>query len=167
MASYQEKGDEKAVTSSLPDHHVEKGIFSQESDLTSQDADEAWVFLSTHPHAEEILAQGQAILDDKKSYDRLVRKIDLTVCPLLAAVYFLQFLDKTTLGYTAIMGLRTDTHLKGQDYSNLSMLFYIGTCTRGSNCANVDSSMIRLPCNGVSDAIPLAEDSSVVPLLVN
>ena len=24
------------------------------------------------------------------------------------------------------MGLRTDTHLKGQDYSNVSMMFYVG-----------------------------------------
>jgi MFS transporter, ACS family, allantoate permease len=34
--------------------------------------------------------------------------------------------DKTTLGYAAIMGLRKDTHLVGQDYSNVSMMFYIG-----------------------------------------
>ncbi len=34
--------------------------------------------------------------------------------------------DKTTISYTAVMGLRTDTHLKGQDYSNVSMMFYVG-----------------------------------------
>ena len=66
-------------------------------------------------------------LDDPKQLRKLIRKIDLTIAPLLAAVYFLQFLDKTTLSYTAVMGIRDDTHLKGQDYSNLSMLFYIGT----------------------------------------
>lgn len=55
---------------------------------------------------------------------KLERKFDRTVAPLLAAVYFLQFLDKTTLSYTAIMEIRTDTHLKGQNYSDLSMLFY-------------------------------------------
>ncbi|KAF2148299.1 MFS transporter [Myriangium duriaei CBS 260.36] len=107
MASIDEKHDEKAGASAF-------------------EADEAYVFLSTHPNAEEILAEGHAILNDPKSYARLLRKIDFTICPLLACVYFLQFLDKTTLSYTAIMGLRTDTHLKGQDYSNLSMLFYIG-----------------------------------------
>ena len=31
-----------------------------------------------------------------------------------------------TISYTAIMGLRTDTHLHGQDYSNVSMMFYVG-----------------------------------------
>ena len=31
-----------------------------------------------------------------------------------------------TISYTAIMGLRKDTHLVGQDYSNVSMMFYVG-----------------------------------------
>lgn len=93
---------------------------------TLQDADEALSFLENHPRAAEIAEEGNAILEDPKQLKKLVRKIDLTIAPLLACVYFLQFLDKTTLSYTAVMGIRKDTHLKGQDYSNLSMLFYIG-----------------------------------------
>ena len=91
-----------------------------------KDADEALSFLENHPHSAEIGEEGLAILEDPVRLKRLVRKIDFTIAPLLAAVYFLQFLDKTTLSYTAVMGIRTDTHLEGQDYSNLSMLFYIG-----------------------------------------
>ncbi|KAL8792205.1 MAG: hypothetical protein Q9195_005227 [Heterodermia aff. obscurata] len=90
-----------------------------------KDADEALSFLENHPQSAQIGEEGLAILEDPVRLNRLVRKIDLTIAPLLAAVYFLQFLDKTTLSYTAVMGIRTDTHLKGQDYSNLSMLFYI------------------------------------------
>lgn len=90
------------------------------------DADEALTFLTTHPRAAEVTAQGSAILEDPQQLKILLRKIDFTIAPLLASVYFLQFLDKTTLSYTAVMGIRTDTHLVGQDYSNLSMLFYIG-----------------------------------------
>lgn len=93
---------------------------------TLKDADEALSFLENHPRAAEIAEEGNAILEDPKQLKKLVRKIDLTIAPLLACVYFLQFLDKTTLSYTAVMGIRKDTHLKGQDYSNLSMLFYIG-----------------------------------------
>jgi ACS family allantoate permease-like MFS transporter len=93
------------------------------------DADEALNFLENHPRAAEIAEEGAAILADPVRYKKLVRKIDLTIAPLLAAVYFLQFLDKTTLSYTAVMGIRTDTHLVGQDYSNLSMLFYVGIAT--------------------------------------
>ena len=91
-----------------------------------KDADEALSFLEKHPQAALIGEEGLEILEDPVRRKRLVRKIDFTIAPLLAAVYFLQFLDKTTLSYTAVMGIRTDTHLKGQDYSNLSMLFYIG-----------------------------------------
>ena len=98
---------------------------------TLRDADEALSFLKNHPHAAQIAEEGNAILEDPKQLKRLVRKIDLTIAPLLACVYFLQFLDKTTLSYTAVMGIRTDTHLKGQDYSNLSMLFYIGEESAG------------------------------------
>ena len=113
-----------------------------------EDADEALSFLENHPRSLEIAEAGSAILEDPVQLKRLVRKIDLTIAPLLAAVYFLQFLDKTTLSYTAVMGIRTDTHLKGQDYSDLSMLFYVGmqelpagvsalrkaNCVKGKNC---------------------------------
>ena len=102
---------------------AENGIVTIES---LQDADEALSFLENHPRSSEIAETGSALLKDPVQLKKLVKKIDLTIAPLLAAVYFLQFLDKTTLSYTAIMGIRTDTHLKGQDYSDLSMLFYIG-----------------------------------------
>jgi ACS family allantoate permease-like MFS transporter len=94
--------------------------------LNLVDADEALAFLTNHPRAADVALEGNAILDDPAQLKKLIRKIDFTIAPLLAAVYFLQFLDKTTLSYTAVMGIRTDTHLVGQDYSDLSMLFYIG-----------------------------------------
>ena len=100
-----------------------EGIVTVES---LKDADEALNFLENHPRASELAKEANAILEDPVRLKGLVRKIDLTIVPLLAAVYFLQFLDKTTLSYTAVMGIREDTHLVGQDYSDLSMLFYIG-----------------------------------------
>jgi hypothetical protein len=89
-------------------------------------ADEALEFLTNHPRAIDIAIEGNTIVEDPVQLRRLVRKIDLTIAPLLASVYFLQYLDKTTLSYAAVMGIRKDTHLIGQDYSDLSMLFYIG-----------------------------------------
>ena len=88
------------------------------------DADEAREFLISKI---ELVPEANAILEDSQQLRKLIRKIDLTMTPLLAAVYFLQFLDKTTLQYTAVMGIREDTHLKGQDYSVVSLLFYLGT----------------------------------------
>ncbi|KAL6355617.1 hypothetical protein LRP88_11220 [Fusarium phalaenopsidis] len=77
--------------------------------------------------------------DEKK----LVRKIDLRLMPLLIVSYGLQYLDKTSLAYSAILGLReelvrdapfaqmsypvdTMKHLKGQQLSWASSIFYIG-----------------------------------------
>jgi len=45
---------------------------------------------------------------------------------ILCIVYGLNYLDKTTLSYASIMGLRTHIHLKGQQYSWLSSMFYFG-----------------------------------------
>ena len=92
---------------------------------TLEDADEALAFLENHPNKALIAEEGLAILEDPKRLKKLVRKIDFTITPLIAAVYFMQFLDKTTLNYTSVMGIRKDTHLVGQDYSDLSMLFYV------------------------------------------
>jgi MFS family permease len=64
--------------------------------------------------------------------------------PLLVVSYMLQFFDKTTLGYTAILGIQADTvglppyltrhnthwhqlqHLTGPEYSWVSSMFYFG-----------------------------------------
>ncbi|KAK0670130.1 major facilitator superfamily domain-containing protein [Cercophora samala] len=45
------------------------------------------------------------------------RRIDLTILPLLVWVYFLQILDKTVLGFSAIFGLPEDLGLHGNQYS--------------------------------------------------
>lgn len=48
---------------------------------------------------------------------KIRRKTDLYILPILIWVYFLQVMDKTTLGYGAVFGLETDTHLTGSQYS--------------------------------------------------
>ena len=47
----------------------------------------------------------------------ICRKTDRTILVVLIWVYFLQILDKTVLGYGATFGLKTDTHLTGNQYS--------------------------------------------------
>ncbi|KAK4173018.1 major facilitator superfamily domain-containing protein [Triangularia setosa] len=55
---------------------------------------------------------------DTNVVNRAVRRaIDLTILPLLVWVYFLQILDKTVLGFSAIFGLPDDLHLHGNQYS--------------------------------------------------
>ncbi|KAJ7276282.1 MFS general substrate transporter [Mycena haematopus] len=58
-----------------------------------------------------------------EAYNRkLRRKLDLLIIPLCAAVYFTQFLDKTSLNYASIMGLP----IVGQRYNLVSAAFYFG-----------------------------------------
>ncbi|KAL3464723.1 major facilitator superfamily domain-containing protein [Aspergillus heterothallicus] len=57
---------------------------------------------------------------------RVLLKIDLVVMPLIVVAMTLAFLDKNALAYAAIFGLRTDTHLVGQQYSWLGSIFYFG-----------------------------------------
>ncbi|TNY23534.1 permease of the major facilitator superfamily [Rhodotorula diobovata] len=56
---------------------------------------------------------------------RILRKIDCNIMPLLCFVYLIQFLDKTSLSYASIMGLREDNDLSLSEYSWLSSIFYL------------------------------------------
>ncbi|KAI9687267.1 MAG: hypothetical protein M1822_002310 [Bathelium mastoideum] len=57
---------------------------------------------------------------------RLVRRIDWMILPYLAVCYAFFYIDKTTLSYAAIFGIKTDLKLKGTDYNWLSSIFYFG-----------------------------------------
>ena len=101
--------------------HLEDALATLNID--PKDADEAFAFLRDHPNADDVTQEAISILADEGKRKALLRKIDWAILPCMIATYFLQFLDKTTIGYTAVMGLRTDTHLKGQDYANVAMIF--------------------------------------------
>ncbi|SPC65437.1 probable DAL5 - Allantoate and ureidosuccinate permease [Ustilago sp. UG-2017b] len=53
---------------------------------------------------------------------RVLRKIDLYLMPLKCLAVLLQFLDKTSLNYASLLGLKKDTHLHGQQYSWLAFM---------------------------------------------
>ncbi|KAG7834790.1 hypothetical protein KL943_003174 [Ogataea angusta] len=74
----------------------------------------------SYDNAPEILAE------ELKLNKRVVTKIDLVVLPFLVCTVFLQLLDKNSLSYAAIYGLKTDNNLKGQEYSWLATIFYLG-----------------------------------------
>jgi hypothetical protein len=101
--------------------HLEDALASLNID--PKDADEAFAFLRDHPNADGVTQEAISILADEGKRKQLLRKIDWAILPCMIATYFLQFLDKTTIGYTAVMGLRDDTHLKGQQYSDVAMIF--------------------------------------------
>ncbi|KIY44856.1 MFS general substrate transporter [Fistulina hepatica ATCC 64428] len=57
---------------------------------------------------------------------KLVRTVDWRILPLLGICYAFYYIDKTTLSYAAIFGIKTDLHFVGQEYSWLSSIFYFG-----------------------------------------
>ncbi|KEF59415.1 uncharacterized protein A1O9_04259 [Exophiala aquamarina CBS 119918] len=63
---------------------------------------------------------------DPDEEKKLIRKIDLIILPLIAVNYAFFYIDKTTLSYAAIFGIREDLGLHGTQYSWLSSLFYFG-----------------------------------------
>ncbi|KAL2817901.1 putative MFS allantoate transporter [Aspergillus cavernicola] len=73
---------------------------------------------------------------------RILRKIDMCLIPLLFFSYLFQYLDKQAMNYSAILGLRTDMHLVGQDYSWATSLFYFGYLSASGIVAVL---IIRLP----------------------
>ncbi|GMM42478.1 allantoate permease [Hanseniaspora uvarum] len=88
------------------------------------------------PRGEEVVLTGD--VDDAMKYadeirdfeftpeeeKKLVRKLDLCLLPIMGLSYSLQFLDKTSIGSAAILGLRTDLKMVGKDYSTASSMFY-------------------------------------------
>ncbi|KAE8358711.1 MFS allantoate transporter [Aspergillus caelatus] len=63
---------------------------------------------------------------DSDEEKRLIRKLDMRILPLLGICYFFYYVDKTTLSYAAIFGIKESLHLDGQEYSWLSSIFYFG-----------------------------------------
>ncbi|KAI0144018.1 major facilitator superfamily transporter allantoate [Hypoxylon sp. NC0597] len=103
------------VEKAVEDSYDAAGISSISKHVDGNDPDEALK-----------LVAGEVIVltpDDEK---KLLRKIDRHLMPLLCIVYGLNYLDKTTLSYASIMGIKTDLNLEGQDYSWIASVFYFG-----------------------------------------
>jgi hypothetical protein len=102
-------------------HDTEQAVMDvQDGDLKQheiRDLDPAVQFMN----AEEI----EYTPDEAK---KVLSKIDRFLMPLLCWVYLIQFADKTSLNYAALMGIREDTHLAthSQQYSWVSSIFYAG-----------------------------------------
>lgn len=99
------------------DHNLSEKEEGLRVHLTEADGDEALKIIQ---------AEGADFLVTPEEEAALLRKIDWHILPLLCIVYGLQYLDKTTLSYSSIMGIQTDDHLVGQQYSWLGSIFYFG-----------------------------------------
>ncbi|KAF6832200.1 allantoate permease [Colletotrichum plurivorum] len=73
--------------------------------------------------AASALASGPLSEEESKA---VLRKIDTRILPFLCITYALQFIDKTSLGYSSVYGIIPDNKLVGQQYSWASSIFYFG-----------------------------------------
>lgn len=68
---------------------------------------------------------GHQVVVTPSENERVCRRIDWHLLPILLFVYCLQSLDKTTLSYASIFGLIDDTNLQGDEYSWLGSIVYL------------------------------------------
>jgi len=76
---------------------------------------------------------------------RLRRLIDKRVLSIMIFTYFLQALDKGTMSFAAIMGIRKDAHLVGQQYQWLTTCIYIAVL------------VVEYPTNWIIQRVPIAK----------
>ncbi|KAF7594165.1 hypothetical protein BBP40_010014 [Aspergillus hancockii] len=60
--------------------------------------------------------------------NRVLRKMDLHLIPMLAVLYLLAFLDRGNIGNAKIEGLLDDLHMTGQEYSWCLTVFFFTYC---------------------------------------
>ncbi|EJD01337.1 MFS general substrate transporter [Fomitiporia mediterranea MF3/22] len=87
-------------------------VSSDEVSFDARDGDEAL----------ELVGMRRTAQFSEEYNNKLRRKLDYTIPPLCAAVYFTQFLDKNSLNYASIMGLP----ITGQEYNLVALAFYLG-----------------------------------------
>ncbi|KAJ6439263.1 Acyl-CoA dehydrogenase [Purpureocillium lavendulum] len=100
---------------------------------------------------------------------KLVRKLDMVIVPTMALIYFLQckcpapprsnikairhcvpYLDKSSINYAAVFGLRNDLSLTGEQFSWVVSLFYFGQLCSEYPAAYVLSRFRITTCVGVT-----------------
>ncbi|GAB7356839.1 hypothetical protein MBLNU459_g7713t1 [Dothideomycetes sp. NU459] len=74
----------------------------------------------------ELLAQAGPVDYTEEEARQVKRKIDLYLLPILCITFGLQYLDKVTVSYAAVYGMRKDLGLVGQEYSWVTSIFYLG-----------------------------------------
>ncbi|KAL2845857.1 major facilitator superfamily domain-containing protein [Aspergillus pseudoustus] len=85
-----------------------------------------------HVHIEESVwvepskEANTAVTIDPEAERKVVRKLEHVIMPLMATVYFFQYLDKQSINYAAVFDLRKDLQLSGSESSWARSLFYFG-----------------------------------------
>lgn len=73
-----------------------------------------------------IEAEAEDVELTQEEENKLVWQIDFYLLPLICLLYAVQFMDKVSTGYAAIMGLQNYYHMHGNQYSWCGSAFYLG-----------------------------------------
>ncbi|RAH51223.1 MFS general substrate transporter [Aspergillus brunneoviolaceus CBS 621.78] len=83
-----------------------------------------------HPdYASQVVVQpveARSNVQDTKYERQLVRRIDLYLMPVVFFSFGLQLLDKTSLAFSAVLGMNEDLNLVGQQYSWSNAVYDVG-----------------------------------------
>ncbi|KAJ5635895.1 uncharacterized protein N7484_009208 [Penicillium longicatenatum] len=86
-----------------------------------------YIDLAMTEKALDILVKRGMTFDPNSPEAKRVRwKIDKRIMPMIFAIYCLQLMDKNSLSYAAIMGIKEDANLTSSQYSWLGSLVYFG-----------------------------------------
>ncbi|EXJ65918.1 uncharacterized protein A1O5_10894 [Cladophialophora psammophila CBS 110553] len=66
---------------------------------------------------------------DPKRIQRLLQRIKHHIMPLICTVYFLQYLDNTSISYASVTGFRESAHLVGDQFKWVASIFFFGHLT--------------------------------------
>ncbi|KAF9058550.1 MFS general substrate transporter [Rhodocollybia butyracea] len=102
------------VSSSETEEKVESKAIAEHVEVSTNEVDTAAT----------LFADGSGELDPQEAAC-IRKKIDRHILPLMCILYWVQFMDKTTLGNSAILGIRTTTHLTTNQYNWLGTIFYL------------------------------------------
>ncbi|KAJ9604883.1 hypothetical protein H2200_010998 [Cladophialophora chaetospira] len=76
--------------------------------------------------SEKAFTGHSANVTKSKDEKRLIRKLDLTVVPLSALIYFVAYLDRNSIGNARLMGLEKDLGLTPDQFYNCLTMFFVG-----------------------------------------
>lgn len=93
--------------------------------------------------------QEHAVEIDEETNRRLLRKINLRILPFMVGTYFLQALDKGTLAFASIMGIRDNLSDPGTQYPWLTTGLFLAIL------------VMELPTNIIIQKVPVAKYVSI------
>lgn len=98
--------------------------FQKQPHTVEDDVEVSPTISAKHDDNYDIYKRYQGVDYTPEEAKRVLWKIDCRVVPILFLIYLIQYLDKNSLNFASVYGLKTATKLEGQDYSWLGGCFH-------------------------------------------